>query len=239
MSASTSTLILPSLRVGWTQRVAAAIAGRMARTWCALEVSGTEHIPSDEPCLLCANHSSHADTFALAAALGPAAPRLVFLAAGDYFSRFRVRSWLLRRLICLMPFERGVGMGPAKHNLRVLRTCRDAGRIIVLFPEGTRSLDGVMRAFKPGVAMFADRLGLRVVPARIEGSHAMLPKGKRLPRVGPLRVTLGVPLTLRPAGMGEGGDERGARYARFTLEVEQAVAGLGRQGRQPEGVLSV
>jgi 1-acyl-sn-glycerol-3-phosphate acyltransferase len=218
--------------------MAAAIARRLARMACALEVGGMAHLPAAGPCLLCANHSSHADTFALAAALGPAAPRLVFLAAGDYFSRFRLRSWLVRRLICLMPFERGVGMGPAKHNLRVLRTCRDAGRIIVLFPEGTRSLDGVMQPFKPGVAMFADRLALRVVPARIEGSHAMLPKGRKLPRLAPLRVTLGAPLTLPAGPAGEDSGDRVARYARFTLKLEQAIAGLGRQSCPPEAVLS-
>ena len=238
MTARSSTSILPSLEVGWTQRLAAAIAGRMARSWCSLEVRGIEHLPASEPFLLCANHSSHSDTFALATALGPAAHRLVFLAARDYFSQFRGQSWLLRRVICLMPFERGSGMGAAKHNLRVLGACRDAARIIVLFPEGTRSLDGVMRSFKPGVAMFADRLGLRVVPAGIEGAHAMLPKGKKLPRVGPLRVAFGVPLALPPGDESERSGERSARYARFTLELQRAVAGLSGQSQEREAVLS-
>jgi long-chain acyl-CoA synthetase len=226
------------LEVGWTQRIAASVAAWMARTWCALEVRGLEHLPVDEPCLLCANHTSHADTFALAAGVGPAARRLVFLAARDYFSRFRGRSWLLRQLICLLPFERGSGLGAAKHNLRVLGACRDAGRIIVLFPEGTRSPDGVMRAFKPGVAMFADQLDLRVIPCRIEGSHAMLPKGRQLPRVGALRLTFGRPLKLAPAETSETRPERTARYAGFTLEVEHAVAALGERAGRPEVALT-
>lgn len=238
MNAPRATSLRSNLEIGWTQLLAAALAARMARAWCALEVRGREHLPKNEPCLLCANHTSHADTFALAAALGPLARRLVFLAARDYFSRFRGRSWLLRRVICVLPFERGSGMGPAKHNLRVLGACRDAERIIVLFPEGTRSLDGVMRAFKPGVAMFADRLGLRVVPAHIEGTHAMLPKGKLLPRARPLRVSLGEPLALPPAEAFERSEQRAARYGRFTVELERAVAGLGGESRRRESMLT-
>lgn len=232
-----STLRSSDLAVGWTQRAAVAVARRIARGACALEVRGLEHLPADEPCLLCANHSSHADTFALAAAVGGHARRLVFLAARDYFSRFRYRTWFVRRLICLLPFERGSGLGAAKHNLRVLGACRDAGRIIVLFPEGTRSRDGVMRPFKPGVAMFADRLGLRVVPCRIEGSHAVLPKGRVWPRPHPLRLTFGAPRALPPA-VATGGGDRAVRYARFTAELHETIAGLGEPAARREAALT-
>lgn len=225
VSASSSSPLPRS--VGWTQRTAASIARGVAQTCCALEVEGLEHLPRHEPVLLCANHSSHADTFTIAAALGPHARRLVFLAAHDYFSHLRFRGWLLHRLICLLPFDRRSGAGPAKHNLRVLGACRDAGRIIVLFPEGTRSPNGEIREFKPGVAMFADRLGLRVVPCRIEGSHAMLPKGKKLPRPAPLRLTLGAALRIPAAETGETTEARGVRYTRFTRELQATIASLG------------
>lgn len=215
------------LATGWTQHASAAFATALARTFCSLDVRGLAHLPANEPFLLCANHTSHADTFALACATGRHSRRLVFLAARDYFSRFHVRSWLLRRLLCLIPFERGAGMAAAKHNLALLAACRDAHRIIVLYPEGTRSPDGIMREFKSGVAMFADKLSLRVVPCHIDGAHAIVPKGKNFPRPHPLRVTFGAPLALPPApDPHETGAARSARYQAFAAQLRDSVTAL-------------
>jgi long-chain acyl-CoA synthetase len=217
----------PHLATGWTQRVALAIATRLARWYFGIEVRGIENLPTDEPCLLCANHNSHVDTFALAVAARSKASRLVFLAARDYFSKFRFRSLVLRRLIYLLPFERGSGLAAAKHNLHLLGACRDAGRIIVLFPEGTRSPDGNMRDFKAGAAMFADKLGLRVIPCRIEGTYQALPKGRIFPRAHPLRLTFGAPLTLAPAALYESSAQRTARYTQFAAELQLTISELG------------
>lgn len=217
--------ILP--QPGWTQRFATSLARALARAGCGLEVRGREHLPAAEPCLLCANHTSHADTFALACATGPASRRLVFLGARDYFWRFRWRRLLVQRLICLVEFERGSTMAAARANLRTLGACRDDGRIIVLFPEGTRSADGALRPFKSGAAMFADRLGLRIVPCRIDGAHAILPKGRSWPRRHRLRVTFGAPLTIPAGAPGESGAERAERYEAFMRTVGRRVADLG------------
>ncbi len=216
------------LATGRTQRAATAVATVLARTFCALDVRGLEHLPADEPFLLCANHTSHVDTFALASATGAHSRRLVFLGARDYFSRFGRRTWFIRRLICLIPFDRGSGLAAAKHNFSLLAACREAGRIIVLFPEGTRSPDGTVRDFKPGVAMFADKLSLRVVPCRIDGAHAMLPKGGTFPRPRPLRVTFDPPLSVPTAATPhETGAARAARYAAFAAQLHHQIAGLG------------
>lgn len=217
----------PDLATGWTQRSAAALAAWIARGYFSLRVEGLENLPEDEPCILGANHCSHIDTFTIASALGRRASSLVFLAAHDYFSHFRFRGWLLRRLICLLPFRRGSGMAAAKHNLRMLARCRDARRIIVLFPEGTRSPDGAMREFKPGIALFADKLGLRVIPCHIEGAHAALPKGRSIPARTPLRLTLGRPMRLPPGAVDEGASERSERYAQFAADLQRAVVALG------------
>lgn len=222
-----STATGPQLAVGWTQRWAAALARPLARRFFALEVRGLKHLPVAGACVLAANHTSHVDTLALATATGRLSQRLVFLAARDYFTRNRLHAWFLRRLICLVGFERGAGLAAAKHNLALLAACRDAGRIIVLFPEGTRSPDGRMREFKPGVAMFADKLGLPVVPCRIEGAHAALPKGKNWPRRSRLRLTFGAALHVPAAANGETAAERSERYARFAAELQETITQLG------------
>ncbi len=212
---------------GWTHRLVGALARLLARRLFSLEVHGLEHLPADEPCLICANHSSHADTFALATACGPASRRLVFLGAHDYFSRLRWRRHLLHRIICLVEFDRRRTIGATRHNLRTLGACRDDGRIVVLFPEGTRSVDGRMGVFKPGAVIFADKLRLRIVPCRIEGAHAVLPKGRSRPRLRPLRVTFGTPQALPPAPADETGAARAARYEAFMADIQRRVAQLG------------
>jgi 1-acyl-sn-glycerol-3-phosphate acyltransferase len=212
---------------GWTHQFVGALARFLARGLFSLEVRGLEHLPADEPFLICANHTSHADTFALATATGPASRRLVFLGAHDYFSRMRWRRQLLRRTICLVEFDRRRTIGATRHNLRTLGACRDDGRIVVLFPEGTRSVDGRMGVFKPGAVIFADKLNLRVVPCRIEGAHAVLRKGRWLPRLQPLRVSFGPPQSLPPAPDDESGAERGARYDAFMALIQNHVVRLG------------
>jgi len=218
---------------GWIHAAVTTVARGLASTAFSLEVRGREHLPADEPCLLCANHTSHADTFALATAAGGASRRLVFLGAHDYFSRLRWRGVLLRRMICLGQFDRRGSVAAAAHNLHLLEACRDDGRIVVLFPEGTRSVDGRMARFKPGAAMFADRLGLRVIPCRIEGTHASLPKGKWFPRPRPLRVTFGAPLTVPPGPAGETGAGRADRYAAFMAGLQDEVVRLGPTPPKP------
>ena len=224
---------LPLPAFSWTHTAVTTVARGLAFTLYSLEVRGRENLPAGEPCLLCANHTSHADTFALATAAGVASRRLVFLGAHDYFSRLRWRGVLLRRMICLGQFDRRGSVAAAAHNLHLLETCRGDGRIVVLFPEGTRSVDGKMAKFKPGAAMFADRLGLRIIPCRIEGTHASLPKGKWFPRPHPLRVTFGAPVTVPPGPAGETGAGRADRYAAFMAGLQDQVARLGATGPEP------
>ena len=222
----------------WTQAAATYIARKLARAGCGLEVRGLEHLPADGSCILCANHSSHADTFALATASGSRSRRLVFLGARDYFSKLRWRRHLLERIICLAEFDRRSNAAATMHNLRVLGACRDEGRIVVLFPEGTRSVDGRIAPFKPGAAMFADKLSMKVVPCRIDGAHAILRKGRRLPRPSRLRVSFGAPIEIPAALEGETSSERSARYADFMMEVRTHVVRLGSASEKISGVAS-
>lgn len=218
---------VPLPAYGWTHRAVTAFARVLARRLFSLEVRGSEHLPANEACLLCANHTSHVDTFALATASGAASRRLIFLGAHDYFSRLRWRRWLLLRMICLVEFDRRGTVAAAALNLRSLGACRDDGRIIVLFPEGTRSRDGRMSPFKPGAAMFAERLAMKIVPCRIEGAHDCLPKGRRFPRPRPLRVTFGPARAVPPPPAQETGPQRAARYSAFMADLHRAVAALG------------
>lgn len=216
---------------GFTQVASTALGRILARRIFSLEARGLEHLPAEEPFLLCSNHASHADTFALATATGALSRRLVFLGAQDYFSRLRWRRWLVQRVICLVDFDRRGTGAAAVHNLRTLGACRDAGRIVVLFPEGTRSTNGSIGPFKPGAAMFAEKLGLRVVPCLIEGTRHVLRKGQRWPRKHSLRVSFGHPRSVTQPPENETAPERTARRVAFMSALRDELIRLGAAPR--------
>ena len=72
----------------------------------------------------------------------------------------------------------------------------DRGYSRLVFPEGTRAPDGKIAPFKPGIGLLARELGLPVVPVYLDGLYGILPKGRTLPRPGPVRVIVGEPLRI-------------------------------------------
>jgi 1-acyl-sn-glycerol-3-phosphate acyltransferase len=88
---------------------------------------------------------------------------------------------------------------------------QQTGGSLILYPEGTRSQDGKVQAFKSGAALFAIELDVPVVPAYIEGTHHILPKGHYVPRTGPVTVRFGAPVRLASLQSGELPRERRRR----------------------------
>jgi 1-acyl-sn-glycerol-3-phosphate acyltransferase len=198
----------------WASAVGSAFFERFCRAffrwYCPLKVDGRQHLP-DGPFLLCSNHSSHADSAALMTASGRHFRSFALIGASDYFFHSRGRRWSVAPLMNVIPIERKPG---AKSLSACLATCRSFlehnGGILILYPEGTRSPDGQMQTFKPGAGLFAMELGVPVVPARIEGTHRILPKGRFMPRIGPVTVRFGAPL--EPATLGFGNLPRDRRH---------------------------
>ncbi|GAA1089955.1 lysophospholipid acyltransferase family protein [Nocardiopsis composta] len=144
--------------------------------------------PPQGPCVLVANHSSHADTAALIAAL-PARCRPVVAAADDHWFTRPVRAWSARTLTGAFPVRRSGG--GAADLLAAERFLRD-GRVVIVYPEGTRSADGSLARFRSGAARLAAAAGVPLVPAAIEGTRTLL---DREGRFRPARVTVrfGIP----------------------------------------------
>lgn len=180
----------------WSGPAAACVAVLM-RVWFRITVRGAPYVPKSEACLLCANHSSHLDSLLLLASAGGWRHRLVFAAAKDYFfSRARIARFTARALP-MIPWERTGDVAAMRENLRQLAACREAGRIVVFFPEGSRSPNGELQTFKDGLAFFASRVDLPVLPCWIEGTHRSLRKGAWFPRPGRLRIQFGELLRLQ------------------------------------------
>jgi 1-acyl-sn-glycerol-3-phosphate acyltransferase len=162
-----------------------------------LRVEGAAHLRGLEPpFLLVANHASHLDTPLVLAALPPALCRRVAVAAAaDYWFTRPLLGWLVRLLVNAFPLAR---RGCARPALAICRARAADGWALLLFPEGTRSPDGAVQPFKPGVGRLVGELGLPVVPVALVGTHACLPRGARWPRPGAATVAFGPPLRLPP-----------------------------------------
>jgi len=184
----------------WAPAVGSAVFESFCRMffacYCPLTVEGRHHLP-DGPFLLCSNHSSHADSAALMSASGRSFRSFALLGASDYFFHSRIVRWSVTPLMHVIPIDRRPG---PKSLTDCLATCRrfleQTRGILILYPEGTRSPDGHMQAFKAGAGLFAIELGVPVVPANIEGTYRILPKGRFMPRSSPLTVRFGQALAL-------------------------------------------
>jgi 1-acyl-sn-glycerol-3-phosphate acyltransferase len=159
-----------------------------------LEVTGFENVPKHAPFVLIANHSSHLDAMVLASVLPWRLRQDAFpIAAGDVFFETPVVSLFSAMMLNALPMWRKK-CGP--HALKVLRD-RLLGdpAIYILFPEGTRSRDGTMAPFRPGLGMLVAGTNAPVVPAYLEGAFdAWRPKTK-VPLPKKLRLRIGAPLT--------------------------------------------
>jgi 1-acyl-sn-glycerol-3-phosphate acyltransferase len=184
------------------------------RLFFGLRSRGTEHIPREGPVLLVANHQSVLDP----PLIGGVAPRKVgFLAKAELFE-IPVFGGLIRRLGAQPLRREGADAGALRAALRVLKS----GGALLVFPEGTRGEEGVLRPAKPGAGMLAVLGGARVVPVYVSGSGRAWPRGRRFPRRAKVTVTFGPPL---PVAAG-GGESRKDDYEAVSRAMMTAIAGL-------------
>jgi hypothetical protein len=105
-----------------------------------------------------------------------------------------------------LPFDRE---DTAAQGLATCKTVLDAGRAILIFPEGTRSVTGELQSFKPGVGVLGIELDVPVIPVLLRGTLAALPKGRALPRPARISLRIGKPLYFEALKK-----ERGADWVR-------------------------
>lgn len=155
-------------------------------------VEGVENLPPP-PFVMVANHSSHLDAPMLAAALPGAIWHCVYpLAAADTFFQRRPVAGLAVAMLNLLPLSRRRTTHEHIDTLRA-RLAED-GCVFILFPEGTRSRDGTMAPFKPGIGTLVAGSAVPVVPCWIEGAYAAMPAHAKFPRPLRLRLRIGAPL---------------------------------------------
>lgn len=169
----------------------------LCKVWFRLRVEGRQHVPATGPVLLVANHASYLDP----PLIGITAGRFVrFLAQAGLAKFGPLRFWL--RQVGVTLIDRAA---PSKDALRLISDCLRGGDAVGVYPEGTRSRDGSVGAFRSGVEFLARRSNAVVVPVGIEGGNRAFPRGKLLPRPYRIVVRYGTPWTaeqvLAPGGL--------------------------------------
>lgn len=143
------------------------------------QVIGREHIPKEGPVILCANHISLWDP----PLLGSGIERMVNFMAKEELFRIPVIGFLIRKFGAF-PVKRGAGDRAA---IRATLKLLEDGKILGIFPEGTRSRTGEVGEGMPGTAMFALKSQAQVIPVAIIGPYRMF---------RPIKIVYGEPIDL-------------------------------------------
>ncbi len=199
----------------WHYRIHWYVLRPLVRSYFRLTAQGLEHIPPTGPVLLAANHCSFLDPPLIALAI----PRqITFLAKEELFS-VPILSWWIRWM-GTYPVSRGEG------DLKAIRTVMrlmENHKALLIFPEGTRSLDGNLQPLENGLAWLALKTGAPVVPVYVEGTHQALSPQARFPRPCRVRMRVGPPLPPEPLG---GRQATPAQVRALTGEIEKSLRAL-------------
>ena len=187
-----------------------------------LRVRGLEKLPKAGPFILSSNHQSYIDPLVLASTLPGFLFRNLFaVGTSDIFG-----SGLMRRLA---PWVRTVVVDPDANLIPAMRAGAFGlrnGRILILYPEGERSIDGQPKVFKKGAAILSIHLQVPIVPVAIEGFHDAWPRGMKFQKFAPLKIVFGAPIY--PPQQYEASE---AAYEKLTVQLKQRVVEMWEELR--------
>ena len=222
----------------WYARAFRAVLTGIYRNYFSLKCYGLEHIPQGKPYIIMANHTSHLDTLTVITALGKKAYQLWVLAARDYWFATRLQGWFAGTCLNALPIEREGNFTEFLQDLRMANAVMAENNGLLIFPEGTRSLDGNLQPFKSGIlSLLIYGPNVPIIPAYIDGTYHALPKGQNLPKKHPVGIIFGEPLTFPPEGWGDP-DETPIdpdKYQEFLELAQHRVAALGAALKQQKG----
>lgn len=198
-----------------------AILRLILKTFFRLEVRGVENLPKP-PFIIVSNHCSNMDGFVVGTSVPSATFRIMYFQGFQtYFAGWWLPA-LFGRLVHAIPIDPETFLSKA---FRMSSWVLKNERILCIFPEGGRSIDGEPMEFKKGIGILALQHRVPVVPALIEGSFDALPRGSLWPKFRKVRITFGRPFhpsELDLSGKPEGMDE----YQFYANEIREKVIKL-------------
>jgi long-chain acyl-CoA synthetase len=182
------------------------IARGGARLLFGFQPRGAAHIPRDSAVIITPNHQSFLDGFVVASALPfHALRRIFFVGAAEYYQTPGSR-WLAR-LANIVPVDPDANLVAA---MQVSAAGLRSGHVLVLFPEGERTIDGEVKTFRKGAAILASHLRVPIVPAALDGLYAIWPRSRPLDwrrlvpgRAQRVSLTFDAPFRARPGAYAE------------------------------------
>ncbi|MHD0279809.1 MULTISPECIES: lysophospholipid acyltransferase family protein [Rhodococcus] len=190
------------------------------------KIEGAEHIPTDGPAILASNHKAVLDSFFLPLVVPR---RITFLAKSEYFTgpglKGRFQRWFFSA-VGQVPIDR-TGADAAQDALNAGVRVLSQGKLLGIYPEGTRSPDGRLYKGKTGIARLALQTGVKVIPVAMIGTDEMNPIGSKMWRPAKVTVRIGEPIDFsRFEGMG------GNRFVERTVTDEVMYALMRLSGQQ-------
>jgi len=157
------------------------------------KVEGLEYVPDSGPMILASNHLAVADSFYLPLVVKR---RITFLAKSEYFTGSGLGGWFQRWFYTAagqVPIDR-TDADSALAALTTAQRVLDEGKLLGMYPEGTRSPDGRLYKGKTGLARVALQTGVPVIPVAMIGTDVVNPPGTKMWRFGRVQVKFGKPM---------------------------------------------
>jgi 1-acyl-sn-glycerol-3-phosphate acyltransferase len=186
-----------------------------------VDIEGLEHLPPKGGAIIAPNHISFLDSVVL---IGVLPRRITYVGKAEYLDNWKTR--FLFPAVGMIPIDRTGG----KSSVAALDTAArvlESGQLFGIFPEGTRSRDGLLYRGRTGIARLALRTGAPVVPVGIVGTDRIQPPGASVPR--PFRrcaVRFGEPIAMDHYA---GRDGDGRIFRELTDEIMFEIATLSGQ----------
>ena len=213
-------------------RAAAAVSRFLCRSVTRVRIEGdADAIPREGPVILAANHVSNFDPVLIGAFLTPRLGRRIHWLGKKEMFDWPIVGYMARNG-GVVPVDRN---GADVEAFRVARRILDAGHVLTVFPEGTRSPTGELQQPKDGLAMLALRTNPAIVPIGFSNTDTVWPKGRLIPRLGGhATMRIGEPFRLGdllPAEI----DRKAAKGLATTLIMQRIAALLDPRHRGTYG----
>jgi 1-acyl-sn-glycerol-3-phosphate acyltransferase len=205
-------------------------ARTLARCFTRVRVEGDfDAIPREGPLILASNHISNADPVIVGAWFTPRLGRRVHWLGKREMFDWPVVGWMARNG-GVVPVDRARADVEA---FRLAERVLDAGHVMMVFPEGTRSPTGQLQRPKDGLAMLALRTNAMIVPIGVSNTDRVWPKGRPIPRIGGhATMRFGAPFRLADS-LPEGLSRKEQKAAATDLIMRRIAAQLDERHRGP------
>jgi long-chain acyl-CoA synthetase len=201
-----------------------AVVSAALRIYCPVKVSGLANLPEKPPYILAANHASAMDYVCVAWALGRRKEELYPITTKLFYDVAWARFWI-KVAANAVRIDTVEDFFPA---LRVAARILRAGGAVYINPEGTRSTNGRLLPFRPGVGVLAVETQVPLVPVHVGGTWQALPTGSIFPKPRPVSVAFGQPISMKEYGRRKHQEQAYDVYKEVTAELRQRVQSLSQ-----------